>query len=86
MFRLSNLFAFVRKSTTEEEFIVVRLHAKLFIVDIDVREGSLILFTNNFHIHQRVEVVLFPNTIITFGWIRVLVLMSRLEELALVAK
>ena len=86
MFRLSNLFAFVRKSTTEEEFIVVRLHAKLSIVDIDVREGSLILFTNNFHIHQRVEVVLFPNTIITFGWIRVLVLMSRLEELALVAK
>ena len=30
--------------------------------------------------------VLFPNTIITFGRIRILVLVSGLEELALVAK
>ena len=30
--------------------------------------------------------VLFPNIIITFSWIRVLVLVSVLEELALVAK
>ena len=86
MLRLSNLFAFVRKSTAKEEFIVVRLHAKLSTVDIDVREGSLFRFTHYFHIHQRVEVVLFPNTIITFGRIRILVLVSGLEELALVAK
>ena len=79
------MFAFVRKSMAEEEFIVARLHAKLSTIDVDVREGCNFRFTH-FHIHQSVKMVMCPCTFLIFVRVLILVLVSGLEELSLVAK